>query len=348
MSNKKLDTKDLRILNELDRLGPRTSTLQLSSILNIPSRTIRYRLSRLKERGIISSIFPVMYERRLGIGSDFVLIEPTVKGVHEVRRFLDTSSVVPWYSPTQGQFNGFVAEMMYPLNHQRSNETYLKSLKKENLIRDFTLLSILDFEFKKADFSFFNIQSGWEYDWDEWGENFEKSIRIRRTAPHKMIMNTVLLEFDKRDIAILKMMSEHHEITFRDLGRALSLSKTEVNDRVRRLEKEGVIKEYKFIFTPFEDSLFIACFIRSNDMIDSVISSFYELPFPAYVIMCSQNTFCVRLDLTLHDFKGFLRGFDYIRPFVPDSFIQTLHAPVQKPTSVIYDLFENEQEGFGL
>ena len=41
--------KDLVIIQALDKFGPKTSTRQLSKILDIPSRTIRYRISKLKE-----------------------------------------------------------------------------------------------------------------------------------------------------------------------------------------------------------------------------------------------------------------------------------------------------------
>ncbi len=337
-SIKKLDKKDLKILNELDRLGPRASTLHLSKILNIPSRTIRYRISRLKEQGIISETFPITFERKLGLGSDLVLIAPSPGESDTVQKFLAMDPITPWYSTTQGMINGYITEMVYPLQSRDSKNTTLISMKKKGIIRNYMSFNIHDYEFKKADFTQFDPKNGWDFDWIGWGRSVEHYLGKEET-PVSLKKEFDVVSFDEKDIAILKLIIDYSGITIREISSVTSISKTEVNERIQRLESEGIIKEYKFFFTPFDEVIYIACFLRSRDIIEKILSIFYNLPLPAYVIMCSKETYCIRLDLTLKDYKGFLDGFSYIHPFVERSFIQTLSNPIQKPPSSIYDLF---------
>ena len=48
-----LDEKDIKIMEALTKYGPKISTESLSQKLDIPSRTIRYRIFKLKEKGVI-------------------------------------------------------------------------------------------------------------------------------------------------------------------------------------------------------------------------------------------------------------------------------------------------------
>lgn len=49
---------------------------------------------------------------------------------------------------------------------------------------------------------------------------------------------------DKTDLRILRELERHARISWRDLGDAVHLSPTSAADRVRRLEREGVIGAY--------------------------------------------------------------------------------------------------------
>jgi Lrp/AsnC family leucine-responsive transcriptional regulator/Lrp/AsnC family transcriptional regulator len=53
-----------------------------------------------------------------------------------------------------------------------------------------------------------------------------------------------MLKFDNTDQAILQHLQENALLTTKELSSRLNLSYTPVYERVRRLEKEGVIKKY--------------------------------------------------------------------------------------------------------
>ena len=70
----KLNDKDLTIIDALDKYGSKTSTKDLSKKINIPPRTIRYRLSKLRERGFLTPYHVLTHERKLGIGENIIVL----------------------------------------------------------------------------------------------------------------------------------------------------------------------------------------------------------------------------------------------------------------------------------
>ncbi|MFW9910554.1 MAG: winged helix-turn-helix transcriptional regulator [Candidatus Thorarchaeota archaeon] len=335
---KVMDSKDLKILEILDDLGPRTSTLVLQERVGIPARTIRYRIRKMMENGILSSTFPLIDDRRLGLDSQIVVIKPTKTAHNNVKKLLERDSSVPWFSSTYGKYDGYIAEFTYAVTSRNANPTLLESLKKQGHVQTSYLFDIVDYEFKKADFASFDANRGWNWNWEEW-------ITMKSTAFHQKLnleKDFPLTSYDSKDIAILKMMLDTPGISYRKLAEVISISKTDVNNRIHRLEHEGVIKEYKFIFTPFDELLYVACFLQVDESSEEPLSKFYQLPFPAYIIKGAQKRYCIRLDLTLRDFKGFLRGLDQIKHGFSSVFIQLLHDPRQKPPSNIYNLLDED------
>lgn len=52
------------------------------------------------------------------------------------------------------------------------------------------------------------------------------------------------IELDKKDIEILRLLQENAKLTVREIASRIHLSATPVHERIRRLEKNGVIKQY--------------------------------------------------------------------------------------------------------
>jgi Lrp/AsnC family transcriptional regulator len=49
---------------------------------------------------------------------------------------------------------------------------------------------------------------------------------------------------DKTDYKILKLLQQNARLTIQEIGKQINLSKTPVHERIRRLEREGVIDRY--------------------------------------------------------------------------------------------------------
>jgi DNA-binding Lrp family transcriptional regulator len=59
-----------------------------------------------------------------------------------------------------------------------------------------------------------------------------------------------MAKLDDTDLQILCMLQENARITMREMAKQLGLSTTPVFERIKRLEKEGVIKRYVALLDP--------------------------------------------------------------------------------------------------
>lgn len=56
--------------------------------------------------------------------------------------------------------------------------------------------------------------------------------------------NNVMVKLDELDIKILSFLQNDSRMTIRDIAKALNISTTPIFNRIKRLEKEGVIDRY--------------------------------------------------------------------------------------------------------
>jgi Lrp/AsnC family transcriptional regulator, leucine-responsive regulatory protein len=54
-------------------------------------------------------------------------------------------------------------------------------------------------------------------------------------------------DFDEKDLEILRLLQQDAKLTVREIGERISLSATPTHERIKRLEKEGVIRKYAAI-----------------------------------------------------------------------------------------------------
>ncbi|MHA1287910.1 MAG: winged helix-turn-helix transcriptional regulator, partial [Candidatus Thorarchaeota archaeon] len=67
-----LDPLDKKIIRALEEHGAKVSTRELSELLGKSDRTIRYRISKLKEKGFVCKAKVRTHERKLGL-AEYVL-----------------------------------------------------------------------------------------------------------------------------------------------------------------------------------------------------------------------------------------------------------------------------------
>jgi DNA-binding Lrp family transcriptional regulator len=78
-----------------------------------------------------------------------------------------------------------------------------------------------------------------------------------------------VLNLDEKDLSILKMLQQNARIPVREIAEAIHLSATPVHERIRRMEDEGVIKQYTTILDPAKlgRGLMVICYVslRQHD-----------------------------------------------------------------------------------
>ena len=83
---------------------------------------------------------------------------------------------------------------------------------------------------------------------------------------------------DKTDLQILNALQDNSKTTHKELADNLFLTRTPVFDRIRKLERRGIIKKYIALLNPkkIERGLTVFCFIRLKEHGISPVSEFQK------------------------------------------------------------------------
>ncbi len=287
----------------------------------------------MRRTGILFPPYAITNERKLGLGNNLVVLETSRRGTRHLREVIEALSPFYWHSETYGKYNGYIAQTAYPLSSPSTTRALLRVMQEEGLVDDYHIFDIVDYEYKRADYGYFNTDFSWSWDWTEWYKEIERNLRTKEGSPPKMELNPRVVDFDSKDVLLLKHVARESGMTQKQLSHQLGLSETQVNKRLHRLERTGIIKGYRSVFSPYSDHGMIVMFLELEEPVDGVLKSLYDLPFQLYIMMESRTRYCIRFSLSSRDHKGFLRGFDIIRPHVASYFFQTLHSsPSVKPS----------------
>jgi len=71
---------------------------------------------------------------------------------------------------------------------------------------------------------------------------------------------------DDRDLAIVAALQEDARATYADVGARVGLSASAVHDRVRKLERQGVVRGYRAVIDPEAIGLFVTALIEASPL----------------------------------------------------------------------------------
>ena len=75
------------------------------------------------------------------------------------------------------------------------------------------------------------------------------------------------LVLDSKDIAILHLLQKNARITVKEISDQMHLSTTPVHERIKRMEANGVIKQYATLLdhTKVKKSLMVICYVSLKE-----------------------------------------------------------------------------------
>ena len=90
---------------------------------------------------------------------------------------------------------------------------------------------------------------------------------MAKTSISKEQMQTAASPVDKMDLAILKLLQQNARITVKEIAEQVHLSTTPVHERIKRLEQNGVIKQYATLvdFTKVKRALKVICYVSLKE-----------------------------------------------------------------------------------
>ncbi|MHA1770318.1 MAG: winged helix-turn-helix transcriptional regulator [Candidatus Thorarchaeota archaeon] len=325
MSRKKpLDDLDLQILSALDQLGGKASAELLAQILNRSARTIRYRLSKLKEDGYLGFLYAQTHDRKLGLGDALICLD-LAPGVANIGSLFRDIPLFYIYGSTYGQYNGHLAHLTYPINEGNVPEKISRALVRRGLVKAYSIVEIRDIYFTSGQVERLDVRGGWKWDWHEWAEECDKAVRDGTHIDLKFDFKASRAKFDAKDIAILSYLKVDAAKTLKELGIEIGLSQTQVNKRIKRMVNDGIIKGYRWTTEPNENPLSIYLFFKTKGPDDPLLTCLVNLPFPKEIVAESPTSYMIRFVLYSSDLANFLRGIDKIRDQFRSYYIQIVH-----------------------
>ncbi len=226
----KLDLKDKKILYELDK-NSRQTLSKLGKRVRLSKETVFHRVNNLIERGFILRFQTVISAYRLGYQSYkiyFKLQNMTEETRLKIQNYFLKNNTVYWIGNCQGRWDLIVA--IWAKNIQEFGEFEDEVLNKfSNFIQE-KEISIN----RKA----IQFNRNWFYSKNEprietdFGEELEE------------------IKLDETDFAILKYLATNARIKIVDLAKKVGVSVTVIRYRIKQLEKNKVILNYKYALNP--------------------------------------------------------------------------------------------------
>ncbi|TFG27969.1 winged helix-turn-helix transcriptional regulator, partial [Candidatus Thorarchaeota archaeon] len=317
-----LDEIDLDILRALEKGSKKISTTDMGKQLEVPGRTIRYHMNKLKEKGILKPPKIQTYERKLGLGERILLLQSIPEREDELTKILNDVSFFYYYSTTYGRYDGFLAYTMFPLVNPRITNQIADELKERGLISNYSIFDAIDYNRKGAAVEPFLPGADWT--WSAWREEVEKIMKNECSFPLKLEEFPKVVRFDLSDIKILRHLVDNEEPTLKEISKELDLSMTQVHKRVKRLEKEGVLKGTMPVFRPYVKYTAISCFFVSKEHAQKMLCGFHSLPFEVHYTIESSSKYNVQVIVPETEVNEFLRNIDIFRRHSDDFFIQVI------------------------
>ncbi len=88
-----------------------------------------------------------------------------------------------------------------------------------------------------------------------------------KKAAIKEEMTVTIPQLDKTDLSILKMLQMNARATVKEIAEKVHLSTTPVHERIKRMENEGVIKQYATLvdYTKVKKGLMVICYVSLKE-----------------------------------------------------------------------------------
>jgi DNA-binding Lrp family transcriptional regulator len=214
----RLDKKDLKILHELSK-NSRTSITQLAKNSCLSREVTQYRLKRLIRKNIIKEFITEIDENKLGFSRHliyFAFQNVNEEKEKEIISYLIHHPFVSWTTTSTGKWSiifDFIAKDL-----EQVNKFILEIKEKYNdRIGEYIIASQMDFKHFNSKFYL---------------QEKEETTKTKKIIKHKV---------DKKDLQILKLLSNNARIDYIQLGKELKLSANAIKNRIKVLQKAKII-----------------------------------------------------------------------------------------------------------
>lgn len=221
MEKLKIDTKDRRILDILDKT-PNASLSEIAKKVGTSKQVVEYRISKLIQQKTIYSFFTIVNLGKLGYSlfrAHIKLKNVSEEEYDEFAKTLFQKYPTFWVAFVSGSFDIIVdiwAKSIVEFSELFGNILH----KNKRIIYSYEYFPMLSLDIYSYGY-------------------FLDDIRERRKTP--IFLQSLPQKIDKTDIKILDFIKSNSRSTYEEVGRKVGLTRNAVKNRIINLEKREVI-----------------------------------------------------------------------------------------------------------
>ncbi len=227
---RKIDLIDRKILYELEQ-NCRRSLSDIARKVRLSKQTLHYRISRLVKEGIITQFVAILDTSKLGLINHEVWIQLDSLSESKKQNFIDYLVKHPntrWVVSCGGKAD--IAISISSTSIVSFDSIWQEILQEyPNYVKSY---------FVNATHQFFTYPRAHLMGTDE-----NKEVSALGGEPKKM-------DLDKIEINILRSVAQDAQISIIKLAKKIKVTENTVRSKLKRLEKEGIIKTYSAIVQP--------------------------------------------------------------------------------------------------
>lgn len=226
-----LDKNDRRLLYLLDS-NSRISYSELARELRLPEETVRYRVKRLMDEGIVSSMYPVIAAGRLGVSVHKVMLKlqkADEREIEAIGRYISRHALVNWVARFDGCFDIGCTLLV---NHVGEVASFLEDLRRRfHLhVRSSAYAVNLHAEFFPRDYLVRGRRT---------------TIRPAEYLSYPTSQHPAIV--DALDWHILRSVAADVRVSAANIAKEAGVSAETISRRLQRLERDRVISGYRLV-----------------------------------------------------------------------------------------------------
>lgn len=343
---KKIDERDVKILEGLSLIGPRNLAL-IAKHLDIPTSTVRYRVRRMLEDSILF-LHLNPYHTNMGLKKAVIFVESEL-GYEDV--LLDCLRVNDFWlflCRVYGPYEGCGGVWTVPKGRDEDFKEFLQSLIDVGVARSVEVNWTTCHEGIPVSSRWFDAdEKVWTYNWKEWIEEVET---IEGELPWTLIEpDDWPIKADYEDLLIIKELEKDGKKTLTDISKELNIPFEKVKYHFREhVSKRGLIEGYQVEIYRFpslvNEPLFFKFDFDSYDNMRRFALSLHDKPFPMFIgKVLGEDAFLTHFNIPHWEFRRFIAALStLIRKGLLKRYRYVIQDMYQTWRQTIpYDHFEN-------
>jgi len=275
--------ENLKILAALGR-NPTGTNQSLCKDVGISSQSLKNRLDQLYSQKILFGVAASVSPFAVGLEAIAVFAEVSPENWGLFEKVCDDHPYTHYRIRTFGAVNGIFALFSIPFHTTHIFIDLLEKLKKRGSIQNYELaVPTSSYITSETDFGYYDIDTGWNFNWEKWEETLEKDGAVGLESPPP----SVLQRLDETDMSILRQLTINARRKNKDIAEVLGIEPYHLSRRRKALERMKVIKHYRVLvgnqLLQITSHALLSC-KASNDVVGRVAAAVKQLPFQSTLI----------------------------------------------------------------